>query len=111
MEPNLSQFRERQLLLIGTTVEEFRGKKSKELTKGFVPRNIINLDEAAFFYKLFPNRNQAKVSGTKNAKDRMVVVFCASYTGEKLTPWVIGKSATHRSFKGLGLNKIGTKYM
>ena len=37
----------------------------------------------------------------------MIVAFCASYAGEKLTPGLIGKSATLRIFKGLDLNKIG----
>ena len=82
--------------------------------EGFEPKDIFNLDETALFYRLLPNKtlcNQAKASGTKTLKDRVSVVFCASFTGEKLTPWVIGKAAKPRCFKGLDLNKIGVKYV
>ena len=78
-------------------------KKFKELTRGFEPRNIINLDEAAIFIKLLPNRtlcNQAKVNGTKMQKDRTVEVFCA-YKVEvnSLVYWKI--SNTQKFFRNL----------
>ena len=95
------------------SVDRYR-KNFGDLMEAFEPKDIFNLHETALFYSMLPNKtlcNQAKASGTKTLKDRVSVVFCASFTGEKLTPWVIGKAAKPRCFKGLDLNKIGVKYV
>ena len=81
----------------------------KEILKGY-GLDVFNMDETSLFYRLLPNHtlcNKAKVSGIKNSKDRVSVVFYVSYTGEKLAPLVIGKAATPRSFKRLDLKRIG----
>ena len=75
--------------------------------------NILSLDETALFYKLTPNQtlcNQAMTRGVKCSKERVSVVFCVSFTGEKLSPLIIKKAVMPRSFRGLDLNKIGVKY-
>ena len=96
----------------GATVEEYK-VRFQDLLKEFNPSDIFNLDETGLFYKLLPNRtlcSEAKAKGMKSSKERVSVVFCVSYTGEKLPPLVIGKTAKPRSFKGLDLDKIGVKY-
>ena len=96
----------------GDIVREYQ-EKFKELLKEYEAKNIFNLDETALFYKLLPNRtlcNQAKARGVKSSKERVSVVFCVSYTGEKLPPMIIGKAAMPRSLRGVDLNKVGVKY-
>ena len=96
----------------GATVEEYK-VRFQDLLKEFNPSDIFNLDETGLFYKLLPNQtlcSEAKAKGMKSSKERVSVVFCVSYTGEKLPPLVIGKTAKPRSFKGLDLDKIGVKY-
>ena len=94
------------------TVEDYR-ESFQELAKEYEPRNIFNLDETALFYKLTPNRtlcNQAKANGVKSSKERVSLVFCVSFTGEKLPPLVIGRAAMPQGLRGLDLNKIGVRY-
>lgn len=93
------------------TVEEYK-VRFQELLKEFNPSDIFNLDETGLFYKLLPNWtlcSEAKAKGTKSTKERVSVVLCTSYTGEKVPPLVIGKAAKPRSFKGLDMDKIGVK--
>ena len=43
-------------------------------------------------------------AGVKTAKERITVLLCASATGEKLKPLVIGRSANPRCFRGLNMS-------
>ena len=70
------------------SVDEYK-EHFREKLKGYGLGDAFNMDETLLFYRLLPNHtlcNKAKVSGIKNLKDRVSVVFCVSYTGEKLAP-------------------------
>ena len=67
--------------------------------EGYATKDIFNCDETGLFYRTLPTRSLV-VKGGKQAKDRITVLLCASVSGEKLQPLVIGKSRNPRSFKG-----------
>lgn len=72
--------------------------------------DIFNADETGLFWKALPNKTLAisgeECKGGKLAKERLTVLFCVSFTGEKLKPLVIGKSENPRC-----LNKIDKKLL
>ena len=49
-------------------------------------------------------------SGGKKSKDRITLAFTCSATGEKLQPWVIGKSKNPRCFKNINRSLLRIKY-
>lgn len=48
--------------------------------------------------------------GGKKAKERFTVLLCASATGEKLKPLVIGKANNPRCFRGINKGSLGIDY-
>ena len=56
------------------------------------------MDESALFYRSLPDGSYVpkgkKANGGKKRKDRITLVFCVSANGEKLMPWILGKSAS-----------------
>jgi hypothetical protein len=82
-----------------------RGEVSKEtvddwvkrlpiLTEGYRPEDIYNADETGLYFRALPSKsmvvNGHDTAGVKIAKDRITVLLCASATGDKLKPLVIG---------------------
>ena len=49
-------------------------------------------------------------AGGKRSKERITVSLCASMTGEKLKPLVIGKSAKPRAFNKRNINNLPVNY-
>ena len=77
-----------------------------ELTKGFAPQDIINMDEFAVFFRALPDkglREKGKSSrGGKNSKLRITCAIFVSLAGDKVCePIVIGRSKHPRCFKKL----------
>ena len=61
------------------------------------------MDGSALFYRSLPNRSFApkgsKSHDGRKRKDRITMVLCLSATGEKLMPWIIGRSAKPRALR------------
>ena len=95
------------------TVEEW-AERLQDLCQGYEPKNIFNADETGLFYRTLPKRSLVqkgdKCKGGKLAKERITVLLCASATGEKIKPFVIGKSQNPRSFKGYHKTGLGVMY-
>ena len=69
------------------------GQRLESICRGYQLRDIFYADETGLFYKALPTREKAK--------DRISILLACSAEGEKLTPFVIGRSANPRCFKGL----------
>lgn len=86
-----------------TNVESWIKNEWLTLRSGFEDKDIFNADETALFYKLLPNKTlklKGEIcSGGKLSKERITVYLCASMTGEKRKPLVIGKFKNPRCFK------------
>ena len=67
------------------------------------------LTKLASFFKKLPTKTLAlkseKCSGGKLAKDRITYLFACSAMGEKLRPFVIGKSLRPRAFREAHVNE------
>ena len=70
--------------------------------EGYTPSDIFNMDETGIFYKSGKkttlHSSGCECAGGKHAKDRITVALCASMTGEKLKPVLIGKFENPRCF-------------
>ncbi|XP_064474064.1 tigger transposable element-derived protein 4-like [Ornithodoros turicata] len=88
-------------------VSNWRSHTLQPLLEEFRPDDLFNLDEAALFYKMLPDRTftaTSKATGKKQKKDRISVLFGANASGsEKLPLLIIGKYAKPRCFKNARL--------
>lgn len=95
------------------TVEEWTSRLPN-ICNGYEPRDIFNMDETGIFFKSGGKTTycdkDTQVSGGKRAKDRVTVALCASMTGEKLQPLVIGKSAKPRCFGKIKVENLPVIY-
>jgi hypothetical protein len=93
--------------------ENFRSTFN-DLIKKYGEENIFNCDETAIFYKTlskksFVEKNESS-SGHKMRKERLSLLLCCSYTGEKYKPLIIGRSKSPRVLRGVNLKAIGIEY-
>ncbi len=76
---------------------------------------MFNMDETGFFFCALPNSTLSHVKqsckGGKQGKDRIIVVLTCSTLGEKLPPWIIGKSKNPRAFCKQDMSKLKVKYI
>ncbi|XP_052791892.1 tigger transposable element-derived protein 4-like [Mya arenaria] len=84
------------------------------LCEGYSPEDIFNMDETGLFYRessrsTFYTKGE-DCAGGKRAKERITVALCASMTGEKLKPVVIGKARKPRCFGSISVDKLPVKY-
>lgn len=90
-------------------VEQWK-KKLSSIIEGYNPEDIFNADETGLFFRALPKKTLAlkneKCSSGKSSKERLTVLFCASMTGEKLDPLIIGKAKNPRCFKGSHVSKL-----
>lgn len=76
-------------------------------TENLLLENVYNADESGIYWKSLPNitltsREEKSAPGRKNCKDRVTALFCCNATGtNKITLFIIGKSARPRSIKNL----------
>jgi hypothetical protein len=72
------------------------------------------MDETCFFFCALPDSILSHVKqsckGGKQGKDRITMVLTCSALGEKLLPWIIGKSKNPRAFCGQDMSKLKVKY-
>lgn len=74
--------------------------KWPKIKQNYKPEDIFNADETALFFKMTPGKTFRLKSdsghGTKQKKDRVTLMVCASMTGEKRKLLLIGKSKNPR---------------
>ena len=89
---------------VDPAVIEDWGKRLQSICEGYEKKDIFNADETGLFYRALPTRTMAvqgdEARGGKKAKDRITVLIACSATGEKLKPYVIGRSENPRCFRG-----------
>ncbi|XP_052271459.1 tigger transposable element-derived protein 4-like [Dreissena polymorpha] len=120
----LASFLSRNNIVLGTMSCE-RGDVNKDtvydwkeklptLCEGYEPMNIFNMDETGLFFRDTTRKSyhfkETELAGGKRSKERITVALCASMTGEKLPPLVIGKSAKPRCFGKIKTEKLPVMY-
>ena len=90
------------------------GQRLPVLCDGYEAKDIFNADETGMFFREMPMKSMVmkgdSCNGGKNAKDRITVLLAASATGEKLKPFVIGKSKKPQCFYGFEVASLGIDY-
>ena len=96
-----------------TTMNEWK-EKLPQLCEGYKSENIFNMDETGLFFRDTTRYTFHKkgddCAGGKRSKERLTVALCASMTGEKLRPLVIGKSEKPRCFKKINVESLPVDY-
>jgi hypothetical protein len=95
------------------TMEEWLDKLPA-VCSGYSPENIFNMDETGLFYRA-TTKNTYHIKGDdcasgKMSKDRVTVALCASMTGEKLKPLLIGKSENPRCVSKIKTDSLPVDY-
>ena len=94
-------------------VENWKEKLPK-LCEGYAPKLIFNMDETGVFFKdttrkTFHIKDEDCPCG-KRSKERFTPAFCASLTGEKLEPLIIGISKEPRCFGKIKSENVPVMY-
>jgi len=78
-------------------------------------KNVFNMDETGLFFYALPDSTLSHVKqlckGGKQGKDWITVVLACSALGEKLLPWMIGKSKNPRAFRRQDMSKLKVEYI
>lgn len=86
----------------------------QDITAGFRSENIFNCDETGLFFRALPDKTLStkgsKCFGGKCSKERLTVMLCASSTGEKLKPLVIGTAKKPRCFKNVDVSELPVQW-
>jgi hypothetical protein len=87
-------------------------EKVCQLAAEYGEDNTLNMDETGLFWKLVPDRTLATKSGSggKKSKDRVTLALTCSASGEKLQPWLIGRSKNPRCFKKINKTLFRVHY-
>ncbi|XP_042215701.1 tigger transposable element-derived protein 1-like isoform X3 [Homarus americanus] len=99
-----------------TAAAEFINTLDKLIVKGgYLPQQIINMDETSLFWKRMPERSfihkEAKsMPGFKAFKDRVTVMLGGSVTGFKLKPFVVWHSENPKAFKNINKHTLPVYY-
>ena len=85
-----------------------------EICKDYAPKDIFNADETGLYFRALPTRSMVVKGdprkGTKSSKERITALLAASATGEKLKPYVIGKSQNPRALRGMDKSLLTVTY-
>lgn len=93
-------------------LNEMRKNLQEKLIE-YDPENIFNCDETGLFWKMKPTHtiSNGPVSGTKQSKDRVTVLFTCNATGnEKLRPLFIHKAENPRALKNINKKSLPVNY-
>ena len=87
------------------TVENFRSTTAVTLVQRYKPEDIFNCDECALVWQAQSSTTFTfkgdNTNGGKVPKQRITVLLCCNMAGtEKKRPFLIGKSANPRAFRG-----------
>ena len=84
------------------------------IIKDFKPEDVYNTDETGLQYKATTQRSLVLPGDTghhgKVYKERVSLLLCVSWAGEKLKPLLIGKSPNPRALKGADMKRIPVHY-
>ncbi|XP_049288852.1 tigger transposable element-derived protein 1-like [Anopheles funestus] len=93
--------------------ENFPGLLEKIIVeKGFLPEQIINVDETALFWKKMPTKsyvfgNMIPIPGIKLNKERITIMVGSNMTGDlKLKPLAVYHSQKPRAFKHVQVQSL-----
>jgi hypothetical protein len=96
-----------------TTIKDWKSKLAS-LCEGFDSQDIFNMDKSGLFFKDTTHKTFHQkgldCAGGKRSKERITIALCASMTGEKLKPLVIGKCRKPRCFKSIDLKNFSVFY-
>lgn len=80
-------------------------EKLIKISKGYEPRNILNVDETGLFFHVLPNKTiifkGKKGSDGKSSKEHLTVLLCCNIEGDFEMLLVNGKSRKPRCFKNI----------
>lgn len=88
-------------------------EKLHQILRNYDPKDIFNCDETGLFWKMKPSRtiSNGPVAGTKQSKDRVMILFTCNSTGtEKLRPLFIHKYENPRALKNINKNSLPVNY-
>ncbi|VDP75587.1 unnamed protein product [Echinostoma caproni] len=86
-------------------LKEFHNLKTK-----YTEADIFNAEETTLYYHILPEGVHTFSSGAEGSKARLTVVLCCSASGDKLPPWIIGKSENPRCFDAVDRTSIPCTY-
>jgi hypothetical protein len=86
----------------------------QRLVSSYLPRNVFNMDESAFFYNAVPRGSICKIAATdlKQSKARVTMAVCCNADGsEKLLVLYLGTATKPRWFssKPSSVHYFGTE--
>ncbi|KAI6658194.1 Tigger transposable element-derived protein 6 [Oopsacas minuta] len=85
-----------------------------ELIEGYDPKNIFNCDETGLYYKQTTSLSLVMPGdachGGKAQKERLTLLICCSWMGEKVKPLIIGKSTRPRCLRSVDLENMSISY-
>lgn len=88
--------------------------KIYEIKNIYGANNVFNCDETALFYKKLSNKSfvasDDNCKGIKQNKNKLTLLLCCSYAGEKLKPLIIGGSKSPRCLKNVDLSLLKIEY-
>ena len=80
-------------------------EREREITRGWKPDDVWNMDETGSFWKGLPdtslNEKGKRCKGGKQAKQRNTWAFFVNAAGEKMDPIVIGNAKKPRCFRNM----------
>ena len=89
-------------------------KQIPELIEGYDQKDVFNCDETGLYYKqstllslVMPGYS---CHGGKAQKERITLLICCSWMGEKVKPLIIGKSVRPRCLRGADLDSMAISY-
>lgn len=85
-----------------------------DLCEGYDPENIFSAVETGLYFRALPDKYMISEGEDSTAvevsKEHITVLLAASFTGEKIKPLIIGKSAKPRSFLSHDISSLGVDY-
>ena len=89
-------------------------KQIPELIKAYDPKDVFNCDETGLYYKQSTIQSLVlpgdSCHGGKAQKERITLLLCCSWMGEKVKLLMIGKSVRPRCLRGVDLHKMSISY-
>ena len=77
------------------------------------PEDIYNLDETGLFgkhYQIKAVQKGTSVRGRKLKKERVTILLCVNFAGDKINPLVVGKYKNPRFLRSININDLNIIY-
>ena len=89
-------------------------KQIPELIQAYEPKGIFNCDETGLYYKHSTIQSMVlpgdSCHGGKAMNERIILLLCCSWMGEKMKLLMIGKSVRPRCLRGVDLDMMSISY-